>query len=1441
MKKIEKERRKNEYNIQSVNKHLINILEENYYIELGNVDIKVLEKLFSGHPIPLSEIYYFPITVNGIGQISEDQDNDINYQINYLYSLHQKSSSSKFIITCGTVKYVDKEGVEKFAPIVLIPISMDYVKQEFIIYDQPMLNTMFLRLCRENKLLDEKAITELNALAANKIESVYDLDTTCIKLRDITGFSIGITNYLTLMEVEYSDYIEQENFFAVQRSIYEVQDIDLIKQYFKTVHAVKSANVVQKYIILKAHNGENFVVDGKLGAGKTSTAINIIADKIFDGKKVLYVNQDLDNITDLRKYIKYLGLDAYEYDLTKNIWNLDDIEPLDVMPSKDFNFDVIDDIASYRNLYHRKFHGYPYSYILEKIATRKSMGLEDKIFLEKNLDREEVEFVYESLKEIEKCLKNVDPLPDNIWARLQSGKNSLTVREIKENTIAFFEENKKLIRTLDRFTSKYHLSKVENITSFFHLIEEINSFRVYKPLKIWGSTDFTELCNEALSRISKYVDYYDNAEIYYDEHCTKEYIAGSIEKDFKVITKNRYTIKDHKSADVKSVDALLSNTDLLESLLEKAIKWVESSIGIYDKIKKYFDFESPNAEQFVLLDKLLTLFETNEIDESWLDEFILNPKILRSKAQKLNNISAQVIELYQKLQPFFNFDELPYETLKELVLDKRYVKQIKKMVQRQLLRKHKTNASVVATNLKLYYEKLTELKDELPNDTVFNKNDERTWNHYLVFLNFIDQLTPWETIVLTMFIKKAKANPKFSRIELLKDLTILRLNQNEFDILEKGLGTFNLAVTGSNFIECVNSIKSYIPYLEKAILSINNIKSYFINNSEINTFDVLELIEIDKQYIESKKHFESNDAKYKELYGDAYCAQKTNTILLGQTVEHFRNFIGRLKVYEGISSESIYTALLNENVFGEFLNATEKFFDLYENWYDTLRGFSICFYQGKMALQNATFHELNNILSTYVEKIDQLEPIYIVEHHLDSFHYYGLKDFANNIQDGKLNNDIDILSELYLYSTMNKYYKDMMKEGYQQFSISKLVKTVENFAEEENKFCETNIYELRKRASSFSDKKNSTFRMTPFVDPFNTIEKTVPNYKKLFITNIDIFNRIKDFSFFDLVIIDDAHLSTSNKYSNIYKASQVVIFGDASFQSSATNSLMQRNKNFSCIPLLKRYLEMKSEFGNIWQTDNQYIYTPSLIIEKQQLSGVEELADKVVEKFKEYYGKTDRKTINVLVTKSQTRREIYSYLVEKLSKEFSVEEVLRILNISIRIISTNYEATRLSDYTFLWYEDLESLNNLEMELVKRNYITAKYAVYLCYQGLRITKQNIQLMERIDDFIGQPMRLNFRIDGITKIIYNRLIDHGIDIEVGPGYIDLVVKKAKKNIGFIIYGQRTDMSYSIVDDYIYYVDEYRKRGWDIHIYCMEQLNNNLDDAIAEMVKYAKEGNK
>ena len=58
-----------------------------------------------------------------IGYI-DDVKNEINYQFNYLYSLHQKSSSSKFILTCGTIKYIDNAIVQN-------DFNINYTDEEY--------------------------------------------------------------------------------------------------------------------------------------------------------------------------------------------------------------------------------------------------------------------------------------------------------------------------------------------------------------------------------------------------------------------------------------------------------------------------------------------------------------------------------------------------------------------------------------------------------------------------------------------------------------------------------------------------------------------------------------------------------------------------------------------------------------------------------------------------------------------------------------------------------------------------------------------------------------------------------------------------------------------------------------------------------------------------------------------------------------------------------------------------------------------------------------------------------------------------------------------------------------------------------------------------------------------------------------------------------------
>ena len=89
-----------------------------------------------------------------------------------MYSLHQKSSSSKFILTCGTARYIDKTGVEKFAPIILLPLSIDYVKQELVFTLNSSINVF-----DHASLRDAYADPKVSSISMHaNIEAKFDAD-----------------------------------------------------------------------------------------------------------------------------------------------------------------------------------------------------------------------------------------------------------------------------------------------------------------------------------------------------------------------------------------------------------------------------------------------------------------------------------------------------------------------------------------------------------------------------------------------------------------------------------------------------------------------------------------------------------------------------------------------------------------------------------------------------------------------------------------------------------------------------------------------------------------------------------------------------------------------------------------------------------------------------------------------------------------------------------------------------------------------------------------------------------------------------------------------------------------------------------------------------------------------------------------------------------------
>lgn len=91
-----KNKNERKYYIQSRNLHLMNILEEDYYVEIGVIDMKIFNRILNDEKIELSEFIDLELLSDGIGKITGDPIADVYYQLNYLINLRLKSSLVNF-------------------------------------------------------------------------------------------------------------------------------------------------------------------------------------------------------------------------------------------------------------------------------------------------------------------------------------------------------------------------------------------------------------------------------------------------------------------------------------------------------------------------------------------------------------------------------------------------------------------------------------------------------------------------------------------------------------------------------------------------------------------------------------------------------------------------------------------------------------------------------------------------------------------------------------------------------------------------------------------------------------------------------------------------------------------------------------------------------------------------------------------------------------------------------------------------------------------------------------------------------------------------------------------------------------------------------------------------------------------------------------------------
>lgn len=1403
-----------DYRIQSNNKHLKNILEENYYIELGCINYKVLSRLLAGEEIDIHECVYNELASEGIGKISSEVENSLVYQLSYLMHLRQKSSSCKIFLTCNILKYFNKQNQELYAPVVLIPILIDYQKGKIIKSSEAISNKLLL-----NEL---SSLTDLELTYPDRLNTLSQIDNFSFEISKKTHFDLQIGNFLTYANVEYPDFKRDNDIFDIERSIYELSPKVLNNEYYKNIKAVLPTNIQQKYVILKADKGESFAVDGRLGSGKTYTILNIVADKVAKGKKVLYVNQDNDAIDRFEKelYKHHMGIYTHNFE---RIYPIDhQIELLLPELKSDIkDVKIPEELFEYEEAINEKHHGLTYQQATEMIAylNNKYPNLE-LIPIESKLEHFEIARVYEALQRIEKNLNYIDELKDNIWANIEDYYNRQHRIELINSIAEYKKAQLDFNKYFTEFCTRYEIANPNNFIEAHRLVSDVRTFSLTKVPPKWSNKEVYAEAGAALAALSEDITTLKALERNYNKLVTIDYCKGDAEDILDTILYRH----SKENAD-KFVNQLLSPFSPLDAIINdlrnerKAIRYAS------DELEELLELRELPNDIYSFLTKIEQLLSHTNVQTNWVKMFVSNKAEHLNVNTTLENLITTSQELHDDILQYAIRPEMfKYENLKLMVNNERFEKIITSNFDRRVMRANKKSSDRLYQTILEFMDMVSEIiKMAGRYSLIANMKMEDFCDSYRNWIDFTNNLTPTEYEYLVSLVQK---NDLYY---LLKNNNFLNIVSDFNERAEAITGIFNhmliygINIEGTGVLEKLSNIDEWIDYLRRVIKCKEQLYKLFINNASITYKDVLELVNMDREYYSLFDKTEEKGMYYYGLLGETYQGLYTDCNAISVLMEHFEAFQGKLV------NRNHITSLLSTFGFKQMVEEYSVLEVLSERVQTAHRQFSKFFKGGQPILMECDLNQCVRIIRQYEVKTNQLTSMFEILESLKYFDKLGLYNLVTGIKNSTYTT---LLAERYIYSTYKIYREEIINKHPILKNPFKILEFFESAEEAELSYCLNNISNLLANVPNV-DRRNKERRIVS--THFNEYNKKIENELKncnIFLVNVDIFNSDLNLTYFDTIIIDDCHIASSNKYHRIEEAKQVLLFGDKSFRTSVSNSLLNRINPGTIVHYNRRYYLASDNFKNEWSTNNQYIYNFNQKIEIVKQQNIKSMVEMIVH----YYNQNPKHdlTINIVVFSSNSRRQIYTELVNKLLENVDSLEVIKLLSTKFNIINGLTEDASYADEAIIFFDDIRENETSSQELIFKNFSNVADKVVIAYLDNKdeiLNKETEQMIERL--IVKNPQETS-KPEGITQLIIEKMQERGVKAEAGFGLFNIIIKgQTTPNVGIIIEGSNKNGTYSLLDDYQFYYNEYIKNGWNVFTFFMEDIIDDLDKRINEVI--------
>lgn len=288
-----------------------------------------------------SEGQYQALSENAIKAkklISVQSDSDLQDRLKRIYRKYRdnlnETGSNTLYLTVGLLKYFEIQnqnnlGAYRLAPVVLIPVDLvrDAKGKGYYLRlrdEDWLFNTTLIEFLKKERGLDLSLVERIQPDGEGHLDVEKILNEVEKAIAGIPGW-FCYRNYLGLGSFDFTHYCmwndlrnrrDQMEKNPIVKSLAtgrkewsESTSTNPIKESDCCIPLVADSSQIEA--VKKCADGKSFILFGPPGTGKSQTIVNMIANTLFHGKKVLFVSEKQAALDVVYNRLKRIGLDPF--------------------------------------------------------------------------------------------------------------------------------------------------------------------------------------------------------------------------------------------------------------------------------------------------------------------------------------------------------------------------------------------------------------------------------------------------------------------------------------------------------------------------------------------------------------------------------------------------------------------------------------------------------------------------------------------------------------------------------------------------------------------------------------------------------------------------------------------------------------------------------------------------------------------------------------------------------------------------------------------------------------------------------------------------------------------------------------------------------------------------------------------------------------------------